>query len=66
MSREDYDKALRLGRKAFQEARNKGLSPYLRVMEEDTAGVDLDSEVSLGVMDIPLDKIVGTLSLIHI
>lgn len=60
MSREDYDKALRLGRKAFQEARNKGLSPYLRVMEEDTAGVDLDSEVSLGVMDIPLDKIVGT------
>lgn len=60
MSREDYEKAQRLGRKAFQDARNKGRSPYLRVLEEDTAGVDVDSEVSLGVMDIPLDKIVGT------
>ena len=37
-----------------------GQSPYLRVLEEDTAGIDMDSEVSLGVMDIPLDKIVGT------
>lgn len=60
MSREDYDKALRMGRRAFQEARSKGESPYLRVLEEDTAGVDVDSEISLGVMDIPLNKIVGT------
>ena len=60
MSREDYDKALRMGRRAFQEARNEGESPYLRVLEEDTAGIDVDSEISLGVMDIPLNKIVGT------
>ncbi len=60
MSREDYDKALKSGRKAFQDARANGQSPYLRVLEEDTAGIDMDSEVSLGVMDIPLDKIVGT------
>ena len=41
MSREDYDKALRMGRRAFQEARNEGESPYLRVLEEDTAGIDV-------------------------
>lgn len=49
-----------MGRRAFQEARNEGESPYLRVLEEDTAGIDVDSEISLGVMDIPLNKIVGT------
>jgi len=34
MSKEEYDGALKLGRKAFAEAQSKGKSPYLRVLEE--------------------------------
>ncbi|MBQ7915421.1 MAG: BMP family ABC transporter substrate-binding protein [Firmicutes bacterium] len=60
MSREEYERALKLGRRAFAEAQSKGKSPYLRVLEDDKAGIDVDSEVSLGTMDIPLERIVGT------
>lgn len=56
----DYSGALRLGRKQYQTAVSKGEYPYLPVLDEILANTDIVSEVSLGVMDIPLERIVGT------
>lgn len=56
----EYQAALKLGRRQYQEAVLMGKSPYLPVLDEILEGKDIVAEVSLGVMDIPLDKIVGT------
>lgn len=56
----DYAGALRLGRKQYQAALSKGEYPYLPVLDDILANTDIVSEVSLGVMDVPLERVVGT------
>ncbi|WP_432630115.1 BMP family ABC transporter substrate-binding protein [Brotaphodocola sp.] len=56
----DYIGALRQGRKQYQLAVSKGEYPYLPVLDQILANTDIVSEVNLGVIDVPLEKIVGT------
>ena len=56
----DYKKALRQGRKEYQAKLAKGIYPYLQVLEEITSNIEIESEVPLGLVDIPIDQIVGT------
>lgn len=55
-----YKRALRQGRKEYQANLAKGVYPYLQVLEEITSNIEIESEVSLGLVDIPIDQIVGT------
>ena len=48
MSFEDYTKACRLGRKAYQRNLMKGVYPYLQALDETISHVDIISEVDLG------------------
>lgn len=56
----DYIGALRLGRKQYQASVAKGEHPYLPVLDDILANTDIVSEVNLGVIDVPLERIVGT------
>ena len=60
MSMNDYLEALKLGQKEYQKCVAHGEYPYLSVLEEITSHVVIDSEVPIGVVQIPLRKIVGT------
>ncbi len=60
MSYIDYEKAQKAGLKAFKTAVSKGTDEYLPVLDEILEGVDIQSEVSLGLVHIPLDRVVGT------
>lgn len=62
MSYEDYKKALKLGQKEYQACVSKGEYPYLQVLDEILANADVEGEVSLGLVQIPIDLIVGTKS----
>ena len=55
-----YMGALKLGRKEYNTALSKGAYPYLPVLDDILANTDIVSEVNLGVIDVPLDRIVGT------
>lgn len=56
----DYMGALRLGRKQYQAAVAKGEYPYLPVLDDILENVKIVSEVNLGLIDVPLERIVGT------
>lgn len=56
----DYIGALKQGKRQYQASVSRGEYPYLPVLDEILANTDIVSEVSLGVMDVPLEKIVGT------
>lgn len=56
----DYNGALKLGRRRYQESVLTGKHPYLPVLDDVLSYTEITAEVSLGVMDVPLDKIVGT------
>lgn len=56
----DYAGALRLGRKQYQASVVKGEYPYLPVLDDILSYTEIASEVSLGLVDVPLEKIVGT------
>jgi len=56
----DYINARKQGRKKYQQAVAKGEYPYLPVLDEILKNTDIVSEVNLGLMDVPLEKIVGT------
>ena len=60
MSYTEYAAALKLGRKSYQDSVSKGEYPYLPVLDSIVTEADIASEVSLGVIDIPLWRIVGT------
>ncbi len=60
MSYVDYEKAQKAGLKAFKTAVSKGEGEYLPVLDEILNGVDIVGEVSLGLVQIPLDRVVGT------
>jgi len=52
--------AVKRGRRQYQESINKGEYPYLPVLDNILSYTKIVSEVSLGLMDIPLSKIIGT------
>ena len=56
----DYIGALKQGRKQYQMSVAKGEYPYLPVLDDILDNTEIVSEVNLGLMDVPLDKIVGT------
>ncbi|MBR6222454.1 MAG: BMP family ABC transporter substrate-binding protein [Lachnospiraceae bacterium] len=60
MSYTEYIKAQKMGNKAFQIAVARGQSPYLPVLDEILSHADIECEVALGTMDIPLEQVVGT------
>lgn len=53
-------KAVKLGQKAVKAAVEKGESPYLPALDDIIKDFSIRSEVPLGLVDIPLDQIVGT------
>ncbi|MCH5255366.1 MAG: BMP family ABC transporter substrate-binding protein [Lachnospiraceae bacterium] len=56
----DYQAALKQGRKSYQDALTKGGYPYLPALDDILSYTEMAAPVNLGVMDIPLSKIVGT------
>ncbi len=60
MSFAEYEKAQKLGLKALKNAVAKGENEYLPVLDEILKDVDIQSEISLGLVQIPLDRVVGT------
>ncbi|MCR4717157.1 MAG: BMP family ABC transporter substrate-binding protein [Lachnospiraceae bacterium] len=56
----DYLDAQKLGKKEYRSAISKGEYPYLPVLDDILKHVKIDSEVELGLLDIPLDRVVGT------
>ncbi len=60
MSVEDYKKALKMGRKDYQARMARGLKPTLEVLDSILPPNDTLRQVSLGLVQIPIDQIVGT------
>ena len=60
MPDQDYYKAYRLGDKAYRAALVKGESPYIPALDEILRGIEIRTESDLGLVDIPLELIVGT------
>ena len=60
MNTEIYEKVNRLAVRDYHSKTLRGLYPYLKVLDEVLSYTKVRSEVSLGLVDIPLDQIVGT------
>lgn len=60
MNTEIYEKVYKLAIKDFHSKTLKGMYPYLQVLDEILSYTAISSEVNLGLVDIPLDQIVGT------
>lgn len=60
MAYEDYIKAQKLALKTFKTSIARGQSPYLPVLDEILSHADIECEVSLGIINIPLNQVVGT------
>ena len=57
---EQYNAALRSGKKYYAACVAKGQDPYLKVLDQALAGKPTTGTVDLGLMDIPTERIVGT------
>ncbi len=60
MSLSDYTKAYKLGKKDYQSRLLRGLQPTLEVLDDIIPKKGTYSEVPLGLVQIPVDQIVGT------
>lgn len=60
VSREDYVKAYKAGKREYQSRLMKGEAPTLKVLDEILPPRGSYSEVPLGLVQIPIDQIVGT------
>ncbi|MCM1112797.1 MAG: BMP family ABC transporter substrate-binding protein [Muribaculum sp.] len=56
----DYAAALKQGRRSYQAALTKGEYPYLPVLDDILSYTETTTPVNLGLIDIPLSRIVGT------
>ena len=56
----EYQAALKLGEKAYRNAVARGEYPYLPALDEILSCVEVQREEKLGLVDIPLEQIVGT------
>ena len=61
-SMEDYQKAYKLGKKDYQVRMMRGELPTLQVLDDILPARGTYSEVPLGLVQIPIDQIVGTKS----
>lgn len=61
-SRYSYSKARQKGLKAYNQALKDGTDPYLPVLEELVPNVNSLSRVSLGILSVPLERVVGSVS----
>ncbi len=59
---EDYRKARQLGQKEARLSQARGASPYLPVLDEILSAENTCGEVDLGLVEIPIELIVGTRS----
>ena len=57
---EQFNAALRSGKKYYAACVAKGQDPYLKVLDQALAGKPTTGTVDLGLMDIPTERIVGT------
>lgn len=60
MSREDYNKAFKLGKKDFQTRMLRGEKPTLQVLDDIMPEKGFYHEIPLGLVQIPVEQIVGT------
>ncbi len=60
MSVADYEKAYKLGKKEYQHRMLHGEDPGLPILDDILPSKGLYSEVSLGIVEIPTEQIVGT------
>ncbi len=60
MSIEDYKSALHLGQKEYRACVSRGEYPYLQVLDEVMDHADIQGEEALGVVEIPVNRLVGT------
>ncbi|MCM1495116.1 MAG: BMP family ABC transporter substrate-binding protein [Bacteroides sp.] len=60
MSVQDYLEAMKIGRKEYRSQINKGQYPYLPVLDEILSHVDIEKEVNLGLVQVPLKLVIGT------
>lgn len=56
----EYDKAYKLGKKDYQARMMRGQQPTLKVLDDILPSDNHYPEVPLGVVQIPIDRIVGT------
>ena len=59
---EEYRKARQAGMKEAKRSQSRGCSPYLPVLDEILAVETTCGEADLGVVEIPIELIVGTRS----
>ena len=60
MATTDYATALKQGRRSYQSALTKGEYPYLPVLDDLMSYTEVARVDNLGIIDIPLSKIIGT------
>ncbi len=60
MGKEDYSKAFKLGKKDYQARMLRGVKPILQVLDDILPERGSYSEASLGLVQIPIEQIVGT------
>ena len=57
-----FHTAFKAGQKYVQEAQSKGLDPYMPSLENTMSDFSAATKVDLGLMEIPMDDIIGTLA----
>lgn len=60
MSRTEYGKARKKAQRTYRSQLLKGTYPYLQALDDIVSFAEIVSEVELGLVEIPLDAIVGT------
>ncbi|SEF78849.1 nucleoside-binding protein [Eubacterium ruminantium] len=60
MSNIEYEKALKSGMRSYKAALQKGRHPYLPVLDEILDESDIVQEKNMGVIRVPLSRVVGT------
>ncbi|MDY3919557.1 MAG: BMP family ABC transporter substrate-binding protein [Candidatus Limivivens sp.] len=60
MPRDDYSVARKIGQKQYHAAVSSGRYPYLQSLDEILSYTEVQGEMYLGLVDIPLDMIAGT------
>lgn len=63
MGETEYSEALKLGKKEYRARIAKGQFPYLPVLDEILPEADIQTEQNMGLVQVPLDFVVGTSTL---
>lgn len=60
MGEAEYQDALKMGKREYRSRVSHGQFPYLPVLDEILSHTDIQTEQNMGLMQIPLDFVVGT------